>query len=652
MKKISLRIFSIIAVLVLVLSVLPVGALADDEPAVEPAPSDSETLNAGPEGSAENNGEGSADTETDETLLTEGNEEPSAPAAVLRAPGAEDKPYEGKIIILHTNDVHGAIDKYANVAAIKDEFYDKGAKSVILVDAGDFSQGTPYVSESKGQSAVDLMIASDYDIITLGNHEFDYGVDVLNANLTRASEGGIETVCVNVRDSDGYPFVDSQAYNVTVNIENCTVGFFGLTTPESQTKANPAKIKGVVFDVGEKMQKDIEAAINDMDDADIIICLAHLGVDPASSPYRSTDVYRDNSEYIDFIIDGHSHTVMTKGEGGEPIQSTGTKLANVGVIVIDPAERKIVDNFLYKIDENTPVDEEIAAQAKEIIDDIDAKYSEPFAVTEVYLPGNDKDARKGETALGDLITDAMLWTVLKDGSLELPEEDYLAVTNGGGVRAALPQSATPDGAYPMEISQKDVNTVLPFGNTLTVSYVKGSDLLEALEASTFKSPDAIGGFPQVAGIHYTINTAYEYDPQDEQYPGSTYHGPKTIRRVTIKDVNGKPFDPEKTYGVVTNDFCSSGGDTYYRLAQYPSFDTGIPLDEAVMAFVTEELDGVIGEPYGALQGRIVFINEPVPEPVPTENPDTGVPATLPVTGYVIAFLGAGIYAASKQRKAA
>ena len=145
---------------------------------------------------------------------------------------------------------------------------------------------------------------------------------------------------------------------------------------------------------------------------------------------------------------------------------------------------------------------------------------------------------------------------------------------------------------------KDINTILPFGNTVAVIYVKGSELLEALEASTQSTPAALGGFPQVAGIKMTIDTTKEYDKADVTYEDSTYYGPQSIQRVTIEDINGKPFNPDATYAVVTNNFCAAGGDTYFVFKNASDqFDTGIPLDEALMAFITEELGGVIGEQY-------------------------------------------------------
>ena len=144
-----------------------------------------------------------------------------------------------------------------------------------------------------------------------------------------------------------------------------------------------------------------------------------------------------------------------------------------------------------------------------------------------------------------------------------------------------------------------------FGNTIAVVYVTGAELLEALEASTYSLP--VGGFPQVAGINFTLSTAVAYDANAETYPASTYYGPKSINRVVINSINGKEFKADDTYAVVTNNFVAGGGDTYYAFAAASAqFDTGIPLDEAVMEYVTTELKGVIGAQYAAPQGRILL----------------------------------------------
>jgi len=502
----------------------------------------------------------------------------------------------GKTVILHTNDVHGAVEGYAYVAQLKADYEAKGAE-VILVDAGDYSQGTTYVSTTKGADAVTMMNAAGYDVVTLGNHEFDYGYAQLKENMTKAN---FKVLCADVYNADGTTIFDANyTYTTKTGVK---IGFFGMETPETQTKANPALIKGLTFATGDAFTKAAADQVEALKDDDIVICLAHLGVDAESAPYRSTDLYAA-VKGIDFIIDGHSHTVMTKGEKNEPIQSTGTAFANIGVIVIDDASKKIESNFLYEIKEDTAKDATVAAAAKVIVDRVNNEYGVKFATSKVELngakaPNGNRDV---ETNNGDLITDAMLWKVLqnKDG-LTVNEDHVVAITNGGGIRAAIAKG---------DVTKKDINTVLPFGNTVAVVYVTGEQLLEALEASTFSTPTAVGGFPQVSGLNFTIHTGKAYDKNDATYPESTYYGPKTINRVVINSVNGKEFKANEVYAVVTNNFCAAGGDTYYAFkAASAQFDTGIPLDEAVMEYVTKELKGVIGEQYAAPQGRITYFN--------------------------------------------
>ena len=262
----------------------------------------------------------------------------------------------GKTVILHTNDVHGAVEGYAYIAQLKADYEAKGAE-VILVDAGDFSQGTTYVSSTKGADAVTMMNAAGYDVVTLGNHEFDYGYAQLKENMSKAK---FKVVCADVFNEDGTPIFDA-SYTYTTK-SGVKVGFFGMETPETQTKANPALIKGLTFADKDAFTKAAADQVAALKDADVVICLAHLGVDAESAPYRSTDLYAA-VKGIDFIVDGHSHTVMTKGEKGEPIQSTGTAFKNIGVIVIDDASKKIESNSLYEIKEDTAKDAEALAQA-------------------------------------------------------------------------------------------------------------------------------------------------------------------------------------------------------------------------------------------------------------------------------------------------
>ena len=504
----------------------------------------------------------------------------------------EEATMAGKTVILHTNDVHGAVEGYAYIAQLKADYEAKGAE-VILVDAGDYSQGEVYVSDTKGLDAVEMMNAAGYDVVSLGNHEFDYGFDQLKSNMSKAK---FKVLCADVFNADGTPIFDAN-YTYTTK-SGVKIGFFGMETPETQTKANPALIKGLTFATGDAFTKAAADQVAALKDDDIVICVSHLGVDAESKPYRSTDLYAA-VKGIDFIIDAHSHTVMIKGEKGEPIQSTGTKFANIGVIVIDDASKKIESNSLFEIKEDTAKDATVAAAAKTIVDRIDKEYGAVFAKSEVELNGAKapNGNRDSETNNGDLITDAMLWKVMqnKEG-LTVDADHVVAITNGGGIRDYIKVG---------DVTKKDIKTVLPFGNTVAVIYVTGAELLEALEASTYSLP--VGGFPQVCGISYTISTAVAYDANAETYPSSTYYGPKTINRVSINSINGKEFKVDDTYAVVTNNFVADGGDTYYAFAAATSkFDTGMTLDVAVMEYITKELKGVIGKQYAAPQGRILM----------------------------------------------
>ena len=543
----------------------------------------------------------------------------------------------GKTVILHSNDVHGAVAGYAYMAALKAQYEAQGAE-VILVDAGDYSQGTTYVSSTKGADAVAMMNAAGYDVVTLGNHEFDYGYAQLAENMKQAK---FKVLCADVFDANGKTIFDGNTTYTTKS--GVKLGFFGMETPETQTKANPALIKGLKFATDEAFYAAAKTQVAALKDADLVICLAHLGVDAESKPYRSYDLY-SKVEGIDFIIDGHSHTVMTKGENGEPIQSTGTAFANVGLIVIDDATKKIEKNELLPVyhteknaegkDVSVPNyegDAKVAAAAQAIIDRVMAEYGAVFAKSEVELNGAKapNGNRDSETNNGDLIADAMVWQVMQNREgLTVDADHVVAITNGGGIRAAIKAG---------DITKNDINTVLPFGNTISLVYISGAKLLEALEASTYCTPNAVGAFPQVAGLKFTVDTGKAYDANAETYPGSTYYGPKTINRVTIESVNGKEFKADDTYAVITNNFCAGGGDTYYAFASAETvIDTGIPMDVAVMDYITTQLKGVVGETYAKPQGRItVVIPETPVEPEQPAQPEQPTQPEQPAATYVV-----------------
>ena len=513
-----------------------------------------------------------------------------------------DDDLTGHIVILHTNDVHGAIDNYASVAALKDAYEAAGAQ-VLLMDAGDFSQGSTSVNVSEGATAVELMNMAGYDVATTGNHEFDFGY----ANLkTLMEQAEFPILAANAFTAEGELAMDEA--NTTFQLGDVTVGVFGLATPETATKAHPAKLEGVTFLAEDELFACAQEQVDELTAAgcDYIICLGHLGIDAESTGNRSIDLL-ENVTGIDVFIDGHSHSTQsdiaeeTNGTGmvGDTIlTSTGTKLESVGVV--DIAADGTIDASTISMEELnategfTP-DQDIATRVSEINAQIEEDMGQVIGTSEVDLDGVRENVRASETNLGDLITDAMLWQAGQDN-----EEVDAAITNGGGIRASIAAG---------DITKKSVNDVLPFGNTLYVVELTGAELLEALEASTYCTPEPVGAFPQVAGIEFTINTGAAYDA-GENYPGTTYAEPASINRVTILTVGGQAFDADATYTIVTNDFLAAGGDTYYAFSAAESgYDTGISLDQVVMDYITEELDGTVtAAAYGQTANRIHTIS--------------------------------------------
>ena len=520
----------------------------------------------------------------------------AVPVCAAETTTSTTKDLTGHIVILHTNDVHGGIAGYAKLAAAKESYTTSGAYT-LLVDAGDYIQGDPTVSASQGKTAIELMNSTGYDAATVGNHEFDYGY----ANLkTISAQANFPILAANVQYNGATAF-DSHTIFTAANGKK--IGVFGLETPETATKAHPAKIQGVTFVGGQDMMKLAQTEVDTLKAAgcDYVICLGHLGIDAESTGNRSIDVLNAVTG-IDVFIDGHSHSTLdqikaaTNGTGkvgNAYLTSTGTKLANVGVVDIAPDGTITTSNV--PLDTLTAENADTAAVIQRIQQQIDADYGAVFAQSEVQLNGEKAQVRTGETNLGDLITDAMLWQA---GTLG--EKVDAAISNGGGIRASLSVG---------DLTKKDINTVLPFGNTLYLVKLTGAQLLEALEASTCSLPESIGAFPQVSGIEYTVNTRAKFS-STENYPGSTYGKPNAVNRVTIQRVGGAAFDPAETYTIVTNDFLGAGGDTYYTFKSSPvGYDTGVPLDEVLMDYITAQCKGTITKAaYGQTAGRIHMIS--------------------------------------------
>ncbi len=524
---------------------------------------------------------------------------------------------KGRLVILHTNDVHGRavadpagkVLGYAAIAQYKKDLEAAG-DSVLLLDAGDASQGTPLVNLSMGKTAIEFMNAAGYDAITPGNHEFDWGLDNARQLAGLADFPMLSANIINHLEGD-LTFVAHKIFDMPNGMK---VGVFGLTTPETMTKAHPDKVRGIDFLQGEALYEAARKQVEELKaaGADIVVLLSHLGMDEESAPNRSQDVL-ENATGIDLVIDGHSHTLLEKGKkvGDTLVVSTGYNGQNLGVVVYDGEKFTAslfaglgksavveVEGVPYSALLSAKLDPEVAELVNSTNRAVKEELSKVFAKTEVFLNGErDPGNRTEETNLGDFAADAILWAARQ----ALGDQVAAAITNGGGIRASIQVG---------DITMNDMKTVFPFGNEVSVLEVKGSELLEALEAATSATPKALGAFPQVSGIVFSIDTTVPYE-NGEQYPDSTYYAPaKPGSRVKIESVGGQPFDPEALYIIATNDFTAAGGDTYYAF-RYPNatsgYKTGVALEDALVNYVTTVLGGVVGQDYANPQGRITVI---------------------------------------------
>ena len=469
---------------------------------------------------------------------------------------------DAAVTILYTNDVHTYIDNkspkltYAAIAAMKQGYVDEG-KPVLLVDAGDHIQGTAYGSMDDGATIIELMNEAGYDIATLGNHVFDYGMARAKAIIKEADFPYVSCNWVDLRTG----------LRVLPAVKLFPAGgkwiaFVGITTPESFTKSTPAyfmnaKQTKYIYDIlggddGRKLYDAVQKAIDKAKTlgADIIIGLGHLGVDPSSSPWTSEEVIA-NTTGFDAFIDGHSHTVMENKRvydaAGKPVTltQTGSYLANVGKMTI--AEDGAITTELISTADVS--DAAVAATAEAWINDVDTMLGEQIATTDIKFYINDpatgkRRIRMGETNLGDFVADG-IYTYFNE--VEQLDCD-IAMMNGGGIRTDVDAG---------KWTFKTCKQVSPFGNVACLMSVTGKQIQDALEfGARFVGPEGKenGGFLHVAGAAYEIHTDIPNTVQTDEknvWIGSATGTPR-VQNVKIYDkASGSylPLDPNKTYAL-------------------------------------------------------------------------------------------------------
>jgi 5'-nucleotidase len=504
------------------------------------------------------------------------------------------------LTILHTNDTHshhepsnagdgGAARQSTVVAQIRGE-----VENTLLLDGGDRFTGTLFHQQYRGQDNVQIMNALGYDTMTLGNHEFDDGDEVLASFIDGLN---FPVVTANVDFSESEILAGKVQPYVVLEVNGQQIGIIGLVTPDAPTISSPGE--ALVFN--SHLAGATQAAIDELTAMGVnkIILVTHIGL-PADLEVAQ------NTSGLDIIVGGHSHTlfsntyvaaeaeypVETQNINGEPviIVQAGSNNTYLGRLDVEFDADGVLTSWggdTILLSRYIAPDPEVEAIITELSAPIEELRATPVGESSVFLVGDRAVCRAMECNLGNLITDAMR---AETGA-------QIAITNGGGIRANIPDAPTPEDvalAAPEEVTLGEVLTVLPFGNLVSTFELPGADVIAALENGVSLIEEGAGRFPQVSGLRYT------FDPS--QPAGSR------IVSVEVEGESGEyaPIDPEATYTIVSNDFMRGGGDGYTVFAENAinPYDFGRPLDQVVADYITAN------SPVApAIEGRIIIAGQ-------------------------------------------
>ena len=522
------------------------------------------------------------------------------------------------VVVLFTSDVHCGMDQhfgYVGLQAVRDSMEAAG-NHVLLVDDGDSIQGEAIGTMTRGEASIRLMNEVGYDVAIPGNHEFDYGMERF-LELTKLAEFPYISCNFN---REGELVFDPY---VIREFDGVKIAFVGVTTPKTLASSTPRYfqnekgefIYGFLQDeTGESLYSAVQKAADDAraEGAQYVIVMGHAGNETNCQPWTYADII-SHTTGIDAFLDGHSHdtdkVVMLNAAGENVVrQACGTKMEGIGWLRISAADGS-VDTGLYIWNNTVPapellgIENKMTAALETQMSNLNAKLQEVVAATKVDLTISDPTAtdengkpirliRRTETNLGDLCADAYLDQSGAD----------VAIVNGGGIRVTIPAG---------DITLNDILRVHPFGNMLTVIEVTGQQLLDALEWGTRAVPGENAGFPQVAGLTYELHTWLESSCTNDV--NGMFTGVAGEYRVRNVLVHGEPIDLAKTYTLASNDYLLlNNGDGYHMFEGCKVLQDAVKLDnQALIDYITDTLNGVIGEeyaePYG--QGRVVAVEE-------------------------------------------
>ena len=529
---------------------------------------------------------------------------------------------EEDIIILHTNDVHcGLMDYigYDGLMLYKRELQSK-YKYVITVDAGDHIQGGAIGLLSKGLDIIDIMNKIGYDVVTLGNHEFDYGIEQLNLCNETLKSGYISSnYCFRKNKTSIFP-----PYKI-IDAGDKKIGFIGVSTPQTLSKTYLHNIVDedgkMVYDFlteneGKELFDNVQNYIDEVrkKGANYVIILSHLGNEGDSLEQYTSNGLLSHINGIDALIDGHSHKIYNttskdKDKKEIPLAQTGTKLLNLGIMKIK-SDGTILSEILSEIPhpENTYsyatiidrnnkqrfIDKEMNNYLNNIFNSHSDELNEKIGYTDFNLlinMDNSDDSskqisRSEESTLCDLVADAIR---------DIGKGD-ICLINAGSIRANLIKG---------DITLQNILDILPFSADIVIKEVYGKDILDALEFGMKDLPGKTSRFPQVSGISFKVNTKIKSSVViDDEEMFVKVDGD---RRVYDVKVGGKKLDVNKKYKLSFDNYISNGGDGFSMFNKYEEISNVLKTDnEALMIYIRDVLNGKIPDEYKQVQKRIVI----------------------------------------------
>ena len=506
------------------------------------------------------------------------------------------------IVIVHDNDVHCALDGYAAFAGLRDAIAAADTAYVFTASSGDFIQGGAMGTLSKGAYPVEVMRKVRYDVVTLGNHEFDYGMarmmEFCGENCGTATATGMATrksnlvgcpvICANLfrLDSLGSPQPVFPAWHIS-QAGHKRIGWIGMTTPQALYSESYSFYdeQGVQhYDLGEnRLAELLQQSIDQVRarGADYVILLSHLGDRPGKDTPLNSRTMVAATHGIDAVLDGHNHLLIphdtlydARGKAVLLVQC-GSKFSRVGKLIISPDgklthESIPLDSIPYR-----------SAPVQEVIDSIktltDGFLNRELGRSTLNLLADDGQGhrlvRNQETNLGDFVTDAFRHS----GQAEI------AMVNGGTLRENLPAGT---------ITYRQLFDTMPYHNALLKVKATGEQIRGFLENGLQLYPAECGGFIQVSGLRYVL-------------------AGNKLSRVEVLEKDGRyhPLENHRSYSVVVNDYMQGGGDGNTALVHCPVLNRLPHSDtETVARYLEFDCSGTVPARYARPQGRIVKKN--------------------------------------------